>query len=67
MKNKPSVLRKPVIAQGGPDAFLFTFGGAQVKKGTDFLKNVRPAVGFRFRFHDLRQHADSRIMPTLAT
>lgn len=44
-----------------PDSLLFTFGGAPIRKGTDFLKKLWPRVGFHFRFHDLRHTFATRL------
>ena len=52
------------MSQGGcqPDTRLFA-----LKRPDSFLWEFRAKLGWHFRFHDLRQHADSRIMPTQGT
>jgi hypothetical protein len=44
-----------------PDTRLFA-----LKRPDSFLGEFRAKLGFHFRFHDLRQYADSRIMPNPA-
>jgi integrase len=44
-----------------PDAFLFAFGGRQVKNGADVLKHIRNKSRVSFRFHDLRHTFATRL------